>query len=451
MRYRSKALPEPVAETLERMNRNRERKITVGMVKGRYYTFDTKTVYSEEKGRNITVTLYLGKIESDGKFIPARHKKGLTNVNTVTELINEMKKSPIDEFLHPSKIDNDILEMLSADGRVATSKIAEETRLSSSAIAYRIKRLEKKYGIRYTLEFGPRPFNFFRFVVFVRFLHHVPQVKDMQELLEREPTIQFAALVKGKYDLFMYIMAENTHDLEGKVYNIRTNRVFSAYKSFWSVSYVTYAYGYVPLRKEFIELLKDKVWHRTKETPRRKPDWILERDYLILKELNENGRESFADMDNKLGLKSGASDYTYYKLVNDKVIYRVTINMLSLPMKYTLLMRCPQVNISSFDVHRDEYRSHVIERTDTPTNRYILIGDIGAPYGLLHIKPIYNERMEDAVDELKRYTREDRVETHVITDVLVGSLGFRKIPKEITYQYKALVKRQQQDNKESDN
>ncbi len=36
MRNRSEKEPEAVAETLERMNRNRERKITAGMVEGRH-------------------------------------------------------------------------------------------------------------------------------------------------------------------------------------------------------------------------------------------------------------------------------------------------------------------------------------------------------------------------------------------------------------------------------
>ena len=77
--------------------------------------------------------------------------------------------------------------------------------MSNPAVAYRIKKLEKRYGITYTLEFGPRPFGFFRYVVFVRFLHGMPGANDIKEVLEKEPMVQFAALIKGKYDLFIYI------------------------------------------------------------------------------------------------------------------------------------------------------------------------------------------------------------------------------------------------------
>ncbi|MGC8496316.1 MAG: Lrp/AsnC family transcriptional regulator [Candidatus Micrarchaeia archaeon] len=434
--------------TLDKLNEGRKKKLVVGAVKGRYYVFDTTSTYSEEKGRKITVTLYLGKIEIDGKFIPAAHRKSFTNVENVSSLIlSKSKKSPIEEIMHPDKIDSSILEILSTDGRAPISKIAEETGLSKPAVTYRIRKLEKKYGIAYTLEFGPRPFGFFRYVAFVRFVHGMPDAKEINEILEKEPMVQFAALISGKYDLFVYMLAENTQELENSLFRIRSSGVFSRTKSSWSVSYITYAYGYLPLRKEFVDLLKEKVWHRSKEAPRRKPSQILERDYLVLKELNENGRGSFADMDMKLGFNKGASDYTYYRLLNERTIYRVTINM-SLPgAKYAAIIRCPQRNIGSFIAHRDEYRSYIIGDTQTPTNRYILVGDIGAPYGSLYIKPIYDERLDDVVSELKHYLKEDIIETHVITDILVGQLGYRKIAKEVTYQYKALIKNKKDESK----
>ena len=447
MRRRTVPLPNPVQSALDKLNEGRKKKLVVGVVKGRYYVFDTTSTYSEEKGGKVTATLYLGKIEPDGRFILAAHKRDFTKVYRVSDLIlNKYRKSPIDEVMHPDKADSKIIEMLSTDGRISTSSIAERIGMSNPAVAYRIKKLEKRYGITYTLEFGPRPFGFFRYVVFVRFLHGMPGANDIKEVLEKEPMVQFAALIKGKYDLFIYILAENTQELENSLYRIRADSILSRYKSSWSVSYITYAYGYIPLRKEFVELLEKKVWHRSKETPRRKPDQILERDYLVLKELNENGRESFADMDKKLALNEGASDYTYYKLLRDRTIYRVTTNMSSPGSKYAVIMRCPQRDIGSFVAHRNDYLSYIISDTQTPTNKYILIGDIGAPHGSFYIKPIYDEKLADVVSELKHYLKEDIVETHVITDILVGQLGYRKIAKEETYQYKALTKNKEEQN-----
>ena len=100
-----------------------------------------------------------------------------------------------------------------------------------------------------------------------------------------------------------------------------------------------------------------------------------------------------------------------------------------------------QENIGSFEIHRNEYLSYIISDTDTPTNKYILEGDIGAPYGNLFIKPVYGESLNDITSELKHYLREEKVDVHIITDVLVGTLGYRKIAKETTYQYKILTQK----------
>ncbi len=446
MPRRKQPLPANVQATLDSLNSGRKKKLVVGMVGGRYYVFDTTAAYSEEEGKKKTLTLYMGKIKNDGTFVPARHRKEYTQVREVAALAENLRKSPAERIIHPDKIDSKILEMLSTDGRVPVSEIAKETGLSVAAVKYRISKLERLYGIKYTLEFGPMPFNFFRFIAFVKFRNGMPDPKEMKKVIGNEPGIQFAALIKGKYDLFMYMIAEDTQLLENSIYRMRTNSLFFRYKALWNVSYISYAYGYIPLRNEFIELLKDKIWHRTKETPRRKPDQILERDYLVLKELNENGRANFSDIDRKLNLKLGASDYTYYKLVHDKVIYRVTINMLLPHISYSAILRCPQENISSFDTHRNEYRSHIIRDINTPTDRYILVGDIGAPYGSLFIKPIYDEDLNSAITELKHYIREERVDSYIITDTLIGALGYRKIAKEVTSQYKRLTEQKEEQN-----
>ena len=36
----------------------------------------------------------------------------------------------------------------------------------------------------------------------------------------------------------------------------------------WNTTIITDAYGYVPIRDKFFDLLKEKVWRRSKETPR---------------------------------------------------------------------------------------------------------------------------------------------------------------------------------------
>ncbi|EQD59169.1 transcriptional regulator, AsnC family, partial [mine drainage metagenome] len=128
----------------------------------------------------------------------------------------------------------------------------------------------------------------------------MPEAHKIKEVLEKEPRIQFAALLKGKYHLFMYLFAENTKTLDDTLYSIRSDEVFANIRSLWQVSYITYAYGYTPIRQEFFDLLKERVWHRSKEHPKRKPEQILQREYDVLRILNRDGEEgSSVEIDNE--------------------------------------------------------------------------------------------------------------------------------------------------------
>jgi len=211
------------------------------------------------------------------------------------------------------------------------------------------------------------------------------------------------------------------------------------------VSYITYAYGYTPIRQEFFDLLKERVWYRSKEHPKRKPEQILQREYDVLRILNKDGRKGFLEIDNELGLSKGSADYTYYRLLEKLLIYRVTIRMDKLPARLNAVIRIPQTYIKGLNVHKKEFMLHLIENPKTPTNKYALEGDIGMPQGGLFIRPIYNETLENIDKEIQSALAEkSKPDIEIITDTLVGSVGFRRLPTEETYQYKAMIKEQEE-------
>lgn len=195
----------------------------------------------------------------------------------------------------------------------------------------------------------------------------------------------------------------------------------------------------MPARIQFFEILKDKVWHKTKETQKKKPDQLLEREYIVLKELTENGNEDFAVIDKKYNFSVGASQYTYQRLIAHKIIYRTTITMEDLPFRYIAISKCSQLNINEFNSKRDSYLLDVIQETNTPINKYILIGDIGSPSGLLYITPIFKDgELDDIENNVKEKVRGSEIESYIITKTLVGKLGFRRIDNKKSAQYSLL-------------
>ena len=116
-----------------------------------------------------------------------------------------------------------------------------------------------------------------------------------------------------------------------------------------------------------------------------------------------------------------------------------------LPARLTAIIRLPQTDIGGFNKYRNRFRVHLIDNPKTPTNRYVLEGDIGMPYGFLFIRPVYGETSQEYIKELKEAAHEKlEPDVEIITDILVGTLGFRRIPAEETYQYKAIINKKKE-------
>ena len=431
-------LPQKIGDALERLSLESKYRLQIARRKQGYYVYQIYSKYNPALQKIKKYQLYYGKIEESGEFVAAHHRSERTNVGSVRELAEgAVRIDPLRRLKHPDETDRRILTILGTDGRASIAYIAKELGMAHNAAEYRVRRLERTYGIRYTVEVASRPFGYFRSAVLVKFISKRPDPQEIKEELEKEPTIQYAAMLTGAYDLFFYIFSKNTGELENTLYKIRSSRVFVSCTASWKVSYMAYSYGYAPARDGFIELQKSLVWRRTKERPKKQPGEITEREYSVLKALNENARQDFTVMDKRLGLGNGSSFYTYGELVKKGIIRRATITMTNLPMMYLALLECEQLDISRFNANRDKYMINIIEERDTPTNRYALVGDIGSPYGVLFIAPIYEESdLNDMEGKLSLLDME--VKESIITRTLVGELGFRKIEQTVTAQYQIL-------------
>ena len=438
-------LPQKVKDRLAELSKRSKHSVQIRVVKGKYYAYECSNIYDEGRSKWKSVALYLGKIDDDGKFTKAGYRIGpKTDAGSLDELIqkNTIYNSldPMKILTHPDDIDKKILEKISTDGRATISEISKYAKVSRSKAQRRLHRLESLYKIRYTVDFTTRPFELFRFYALVKFRGDIPNIEKIKEVLGKYPLIQTVALLKGDYDLFIYLLASNTDYLEELVYEIRRNKVFAEYDSDWIISYITRSYGFIPFRDKFFTAINDKVWHKTKETPRRPEKMLLEREFNVLYELNKNGRIDFNEIDKKYNMHSGAAHYTYYKLLHKQIIRMITITMDSLPSKYLSLLLANQVNMGKFDKERQQYFKYIIEDTPSPTNKFALIGDIGAYYGMLAIFPVFEDSDVQRIENDFRNLFGDGVElkTIVIVQLLIGNIGLRRLDNRESIQYKLL-------------
>ena len=431
--------PEAVQGGLVELRTKLNRKISISVIRGRYCLYEYKYLDDKETGGRAKKQFYIGWLDINGRFNPAMHRKDYTKASTIEEYMDSryFRSNPQYALSHPSKMDRDILKELSMNARITMPELAKKLGISSGSAAYRTNKLIRLYKIEKTLEIYPERFGFARFIITAKFYGKMPDSKGLKGLLESEPRVQLAALMRGDHDLLIYIIVENTTLLEQIIYKIRSDRVFSGCSSVWNIGYLRETYGYAPLRDAFFKLLESRVWTRSRDSPRRGRDQLLVREYATLKEMNSDSGIEFINIDEKHGLNRGSAQYTFHHLVERGLIEKATIKMRDLPIRYSMYMHMRQMDVVAFGGSRTAYFASIVEDADTPTNRYALVGDVSAPYGIAFLMPVF-EYSTDQVSLLNSAIRGVEIESSIITEYIVGTPGFRKFDNSQSPQAKIL-------------
>ncbi len=450
-------MPENIEKAVERIRKEYGHYVEAKMLRGRYRLFQATSVYNKEKGRSDKVTKYLGWFTEDGVFIPAEHR------DERTKKLNEMEKGEKERLtaLHDSqnepdmnradegmrrreteRHERDILMTLSMDARKTIPELVKITGIKETAVAYHLRNLERRYGIEYVLEIDIERFGYIDYVAFGKFIDKKPAVKQMKEELERYPYVQAAMITKGEYDVVVLLVAESNSNARGALYNF-TREVLSSYDIEWTMSPAYFSgLGFIPLRKEFFEVLRDKVWKRTKETPRPEHDQITEVEYNVLMAMNKNAAADFASIDREIGAERGRSNYAYHRLIDRGIIKRATINMRNLPSRFDTLFILNTINIESWSKGREKFILELIKESGLQADTYSFVCDIMSPKGVLLMAHIFKDQNPDTIAErLIGEAGGARIYEIVVTDIIVGSVNSRFSDKLKTRQYEILISR----------
>ena len=90
--------------------------------------------------------------------------------------------------------------MLSENSRASNTEIAKKLGITRQAIAKRLKRLEKEFGINYTLELNEEALGLVHpHIIMVKF-GKKPDYNEVKKLFLSSPIPQFVASIKGNYE-----------------------------------------------------------------------------------------------------------------------------------------------------------------------------------------------------------------------------------------------------------
>ncbi len=443
-------MPARVAELVERLRRASKHNIEVKRIGNGYYVYEY--MFKNDNGRQKKLSFYLGKSDSEGNFSEGRHRFLKTRSRSLDEYLESSERGErpesVNELIYPDDIDKEILKKISMDSKASAYSISKALGISPNTVAYRIKKLERLYGIKYTIELRPGTFGFERYFITIRFIRGKPSQDELQKLFAAEPRIQFVAALSGYYSMLIYLLAENNVTLENIIYKLRSSSVFGSCTSIWNIGYTSESETwYVPFRDDFFELLREKVWHRTRENPRRNADQLLESEYAVMKELNHDASVGFAEIDRLYNLRDGNAYYTFERLLERGTIKRPTITMGYLPIRYAAFLYVVQKDVVKFNRSRKHYLRSVIEESKHPVDKYVQVEDVSAPYGFILIAPIFDEgELERLEQEIRENAKGTILRTSLITRVLVGNLGYRRFDMKESMTYKRVQEMEKTDS-----
>ena len=135
----------------------------------------------------------------------------------------------------------------------------------------------------------------------------------------------------------------------------------------------------------------------------------------------------------------GAARYTYQRLLEKGIIKRITITMTRLPIKYNAVFLMEISNGVEFYKSRKDFLLEIINESENIPNKYAGVGEIGTPDGCILIMPIFKDsEFQEVQKEIESNVKGVEIENLVVTNVVVGSLCYRRFDNDYSSQYRIL-------------
>ncbi|MDE1828041.1 MAG: AsnC family transcriptional regulator [Candidatus Micrarchaeota archaeon] len=445
-------LPDRIKTALEHLRTEYKFFVSLKKINGKYYLYKQTSVWNKEKKKLKVISTYLGRITDEGVFVKKEvtHQDELENAKALIlahggkvllPKIEDGVQIPITGLM-PDEVEKKILSALSMDARESLVSLGKKVELTPSATYNKVKKMEKKYNIRYFAEIDVQKLGYLWYSFAAKFDETKPSFDSSRESLNKFSEVQLALFTKGNYDLIIFFLAENYDAADALAYKVMTCEAFSRYSSTWNIIPIEENYGVIPLRDVFFEKLKERVYERKKENQHKKYNEIYRRDYVVLRELNNNGTIDFSEIDTKYNFDKGRSRYTYHELIKRGIIERVTVNLRSFENKRLDILFIELKNAKQFFDTRAPFLNTIIEDSPAAINKYSFIGDIGTPAGIMAILPVLEENDSKNLSEyLLKKVKGMKISDIIVSGIIVGSFCYRKFDNSSSIQYKILMEK----------
>ncbi|MDE1822771.1 MAG: AsnC family transcriptional regulator [Candidatus Micrarchaeota archaeon] len=445
-------VPQKIAVVFEQVKKEyHPARVVLKRISEKYYVYKDHGIWLKDKHKTKIISEYLGKITDEGLYIKktSSAKDDLENAKALIaeyggKIIWYEKGESKEPQMHETTVadvDLKLLTALSMNARLPMARLAEIAGINEQTAHSRVEALEKRLGIKYLLEIDVEKLGYIQYLILIKFDDTIPTTEELRRTIANEPRIQFVATTKGEYDVVVYVIDENPLKAHDNLVKLRSKSPINNYRAHWTLTYFAPAYSFMPLTESFIEnILKDRVWHRTREEPRPDKNQLRYREFILLKELNNQSIRNFTSIDEKYALGKGTSRYTYRALVDREIIKRSTISMTNLKMSYLGMIVISNVYYKAIQENRYKFLKEEIGYGKI-SNKYSLSGNVGSPTnGAIIFLPITEEEhIEDISKTIEDELQGSTVKSLVVTDIISGFLCHRRFDNTYSRAYKLLL------------
>ena len=411
--------PKPVKDTFEALRNELNKKLSLHKISGSYYVYEYETVRDQKRRKTVVKTYYIGHITKYGKYISKEQRKLASMEAKSSKQEETSEDEPYDER------EAIALRNLSMNGRMSMNMLSKRIGMSVSGTRHFVKRLEEKYKIRYFADINEFELGYRRYVGFIKFKGIEPNNSVIKNAFNDNPNTLFVASTKGMYNLIVIFYLNVNDNPTYFLYNLRNSTLLKDYT--WKI-YVTIMGRYwgsaIDLREPFFELLHKESHGKIKS--KYPGNYILtEKEYFLIKEISKDGKIDFKKIDEKYGLERGRSNYMFYKLKQKNIVNMISIIIKPPNIKYNAIFLVQTNNYKAFSKSREKWLKSTLFNNNQYTNKYVFIGDIVMPDGILHIAPIFkDDDFKKISDELNSISG-TQTNTLIITEIILGALCYR--------------------------
>ena len=211
-----------------------------------------------------------------------------------------------------------ILRELSESSRTSVTELAKQARCTRNTVVSNLESLERKFGLKYTIEFEPHLLGMIQNHVVTVKTEKTPEEDFVKSAFEEDNIAQLVTLTEGDFNLLIYASAASGNDYmqwETRL-AVRLARYGAEVRSSQLVTEHT---GFVPLLSPSLEKCDVKKFG------------IDDTDKKILVLLNENSRVGYNDIANLTGIGEDKVRYRFEKICKSGIIRRFTTIMTKPP------------------------------------------------------------------------------------------------------------------------